>query len=287
MRLAISNIAWDVAEDEAVAVLLQRYQVDAIDIAPGKYFSQPAKATSSDMLRVKDWWAARSIEITGMQALLFGTTGLNVFGPPASRDAMLHHLDGVCRIGASLGASRIVFGSPKNRDRNALTDMQAASVALPFFRRLGDIAATHGVMICLEPNPTCYGANFMTNCYDTAQMVKQIAHPAIRMQFDTGALTINGENPIAVLQTDAELIGHVHASEPKLLPLGDCGDGGTDHASIGKYLSTYLPQHLVTIEMLATQDEPHLIAIERALEVAVLHYRHGSAESCVLCPSVL
>jgi len=75
MRLALSNIAWDVAEDEAVSAMLQRYRIDAIDIAPGKYFAQPALATASDMARVKTWWAQRGIEITGMQALLFGTTG--------------------------------------------------------------------------------------------------------------------------------------------------------------------------------------------------------------------
>ena len=35
MRVAISNIAWDPAEDEDVARLLQRHHVDAIDVAPG------------------------------------------------------------------------------------------------------------------------------------------------------------------------------------------------------------------------------------------------------------
>ena len=285
MRLAISNIAWDVAEDEAVAALLQRYQVDAIDIAPSKYFLQPALATPTDMRRVKDGWAVRGIEITGMQALLFGTSGLNVFGTPESQEALLNHLDGVCRIGAGLGAPRIVFGSPKNRDRSALTDVQTTDVAISFFRRLGDIAAAQGVMICLEPNPTCYGANFMTNSLDTLQVVTQIAHPAIRMQFDTGALTINGEEPTTVLQTSAALIGHVHASEPKLLPLGDCGDGGTDHASMGKALAAYLPHHLVTIEMLATQ--PHLVAIERALQVAIKHYRHNDLTDSDIRPSLL
>lgn len=287
MRQAISNIAWDVAEDEAVAALLQHYQVDAIDIAPGKYFPQPAHAKPADTRRVKAWWAVRGIEITGMQALLFGTTGLNVFGSPASQEALLHHLDGVCRIGAGLGAPRIVFGSPKNRDRSGLTDEQTVVVALSFFRRLGDLATAHGVMVCLEPNPTCYSSNFMTTSAETAQMVEQIAHPAIRMQFDTGALTINGEDPATVLQSSAALIGHVHASEPNLLPLGDCCDGGTDHAAMGKALATHLPQHLVTIEMLAMRDEPHLAAIERALKVAIRHYRHDYQTDSALRPSVL
>jgi D-psicose/D-tagatose/L-ribulose 3-epimerase len=270
MRLAISNIAWDVAEDEAVAELLQRYQVDAIDIAPAKYFPQPAKATAAEMGRVKDWWAMRGIEITGMQALLFGTTGLNVFGPSELQDALLQHLDAVCRIGAGLGAPKVVFGSPKNRDRSGLSDAETMAMAVSFFRRLGEIAASHGVMICLEPNPTCYGANFMTTSSETVQVVAQIDHPAIRMQFDTGALTINGEDPVTVLQGCAGLIGHIHASEPNLVPLGD---GGTDHATMFQALMPCLPNYLVTIEMVATQNEPHLVSLERALGVAIERYR--------------
>lgn len=270
MRLAISNIAWDVAEDEALAALLHRFQVDAIDIAPGKYFPKPGEATEAEILKVKQFWADHGIEITGMQALLFGTTGLNVFGSPESQAALLQHLEAICRIGATLGAQRIVFGSPKNRDRSALNDAQTLDIATSFFRRLGDLAAAQGVMICLEPNPTCYGANFMTTSAETAQVVSHIAHPAIRMQFDTGALTINGENPATVLQMSVGLIGHVHASEPNLLPLGD---GNTDHGAMYRALAQHLPRHLVTIEMVTTQQEPHLVSIERALGVAVAHYR--------------
>ena len=271
MRLAISNIAWDTSEDEDIAKLLKRYEVDAIDIAPGKYFPEPAKATDEEITRVKRWWVAQGIEITGMQALLFGTAGLNVFGSHEVQDAMLHHLAAVCRIGAGLGATRLVFGSPKNRDRHGLSDEQAFEIAIPFFRRLGDIARSYGVVICLEPNPPRYGANFMTTSADTAWVVEQVTHPAIRMQLDSGALTINDENPTTVLQHSATLIGHIHASEPDLVPLGE---GGTDHTSVAAAVRQRLPRHVVSIEMLATKNEPHLVSIERALGVAILHYRN-------------
>jgi D-psicose/D-tagatose/L-ribulose 3-epimerase len=271
MRLAISNIAWDITEDKLIVTLLQRFRVDAIDIAPGKYFPDLAKATDEDIARVRKWWFERGIEITGMQALLFGTSGLNVFGPKESQDAMLKHLSAVCRIGAGLGATRIVFGSPKNRDRTGYSDQQATDVAISFFRRLGDIAQSYGVVICLEPNPTCYGSNFMTTSSATAAMVRLVGHAAIRMQLDIGALTINGEDPITVLQDCAPMISHVHASEPNLLPLGD---GGTEHAKMAMALKQSLPNHLVSIEMLATVNEPHEVSIERALTVAIQHYRH-------------
>ena len=270
MRLAISNIAWDVTEDEAIADLLHRFGVDAIDIAPGKYFPEPVKATDDEIAHVKLWWSQRGVDITGMQALMFGTIGLNVFGPQAVQDAMLQHLGAVCRIGAGLGATRLVFGSPKNRDRTGLSGSQAMDAAVLFFRRLGDIAQSHSVFICLEPNPSCYGANFMTTSAETAHVVLQVAHPAVRMQLDIGAITLNGEEPAAVLQDCAGLIGHVHASEPDLLPLGDCG---TDHGKMATVLQQYLPNQLVTIEMLATRHEPHTVSIERALQVANRHYR--------------
>jgi len=269
MRLAISNIAWEVTEDDDIAKLLQRYEIDAIDIAPGKYFPDPCSASAEDIAAVKKWWSLRGIEITGMQALLFGTTGLNVFGSPESQDALLKHLGGICRIGSGLGATRLVFGSPKNRDRSGLNDEQTMTEAVSFFRRLGDIALSYGVIFCLEPNPASYGANFMTTSPETAMVVEKIDHPAIRMQFDTGAVTMNNENPMAVLKNHAHLIGHVHASEPNLVPLGD---GLADHFSMAASLKQFLPNHLVSIEMVATKSEPHLVSIERALKVAKLNY---------------
>ncbi len=270
MRLAISNIAWDITEDTSVAKLLGKFGVDAIDVAPGKYFPDPASAKDEDIANVRRWWADHGIEITGMQAFLFGTTGLNVFGESKSREAMLDHLRAVCRIGAGLGATRLVFGSPKNRDRSGLSDAQALEQAVSFFRRLGTTAQEHDVIVCLEPNPTRYGANFMTTSAETAHVVAAVGHGAIRMQFDTGALTINGESPEAVLEYSSRFIGHVHASEPDLVPLGD---GGTDHQLMHKALSQHLPEHLVSIEMVATKEEPHLQSIERALVCAVECYR--------------
>jgi sugar phosphate isomerase/epimerase len=270
LRLAISNIAWDIAEDTSVAELLGKFGVDAIDVAPGKYFPDPANAKDEDISNLRRWWADHGIEITGMQALLFGTVGLNVFGEDESQEAMLKHLQAVCRIGAGLGATRLVFGSPKNRDRSGLSDAEAFEQAVGFFRRLGSAAQEHGVIVCLEPNPTQYGANFMTSSKETAQVVAAISHKAIRMQFDTGALTINRESPEEVLESNAALIGHVHASEPDLVPLGD---GGTNHLLMHKLLQQYLPNHLVSIEMVATKKESHLRSIERALTYAVKSYR--------------
>jgi sugar phosphate isomerase/epimerase len=272
--LSISNLAWDVAEDEAVAALLGRVGVDAIDIAPGKYFPRIQETTDSEIERVRRWWNERGVEITGMQALLFGTAGLNLFGPVEVQDAMLRHLTAVCRIGAGLGARCLVFGSPKNRDRLQLSPEDALPIAVSFFRRLGDIARAHRVTICLEPNPARYGANFMTDSAETAAVVTAVDHPSIRMQLDVGALAVNRENARAVVQQHAALIAHVHASEPDLVPVGD---GTADHACAAAAIAQALPDRVIAVEMLSGDAAPHLETIERALRLAIRHYRAPAA----------
>lgn len=266
MRISVSSLAWDVADDEAIAAVLNAQGVDAVDLVPGKYFSAGACAPE----QVRAWWAARGIAITGLQALLFGTTGLNLFGDRDVQAVMLAHLEGVCRTGAELGAARLVFGSPKNRDRTGLSDGQALGAATSFFRRLGDVAGRHGVVVCLEPNPPRYGANFMTDSAQTAQVVAATAHPAIRMQLDTGALAINGEDPDQVVRAYGDLIGHVHASEPDLVVLGD---GTADHARTAAALRTWRPDAVVAVEMLPAKNEARVAAVARALAVAIRHYR--------------
>jgi len=277
MRLALSNIAWDISEDEVVAKLLQRYEIDAIDIAPGKYFADPLHSDKNDILKCKQWWQERGIEITGMQSLLFGKDELNLFADIAIQNALLDYLKAICQIAEVLGASKLVFGSPKNRDRAALDDAEALEIGVSFFRRLGDVAQNHGVIICLEPNPVAYGANFMTTSVETMQVVQAVGHPSIKMQLDTGAIAINNENIDDILAQASSLIGHIHASDPYLTPLGEAG---IDHQRIHASLVTYLPNALVSIEMLSRKDssvrcpdDDYIPTIDQALRYAVQSYR--------------
>jgi sugar phosphate isomerase/epimerase len=269
VRVAISGIAWDVTEDDAIAQLLRARGVGVIDVAPGKYFPDPQTASDARIQAVRKAWADRGISVHGMQALLFGTSGLNLFAAADVQETMLDRLDAVCRIGAGLGAGPLVFGSPKNRDRSGLDDAQTDRIAVDFFRRLGDRAARHGVTICLEPNPERYGCNFMTRTDEAARMVRLVDHPAIRMQFDSGTVTINGEDVAALLERHHDVIGHVHASEPDLVTLGT---GGTDHQAIGAVLRRWLPDATVSIEMAGQPGINHAPLVVQAVELALRCY---------------
>ncbi len=277
VRIGISGIAWDPADDRPVADLLARFGVDAIDVAPSKYFPDPAAATDAELARLRGWWADRGIEITGMQSLLFGTTGLNVFGPAEVQQALLDRLAAVFRVGAGLGAVRLVFGSPRNRDRTGLDDATALERGAGFFARAGDLAASAGVQLMLEPNPTRYGANFMTTGAETAQVVRAVGHPAIGMQLDTGAAHLAGEDVEDLLAAHADLVGHVHLSDVDLAPLGGAqisqdrsdpgAEGSVDQCRAVRAISAHLPGRVSVIEMLSPSPNT-MPAIEQALRLA-------------------
>lgn len=274
MRIGISNLAWECQHDDAVARCLRMHDVDAIDIAPGRYFSAPARTSAAAVEAVRRYWTSRGVSIIGLQALLFGTAGLNLFGDRNVRGAMLEHLTAVFRIGEGLGARLAVFGSPKQRDRSGLDDAASEAIAIEFFRDAGDRAAACGITLCLEPNPPRYGANFMTTAAETAAVVRAVDHRAVRLQCDLGALHLAGEDPVDSLDDWQSLVAHVHLSEPDLQLLGSAG---TPHAAWGPTIRERLPHAVACIEMLPPDAVDPVPGINLALALAARHYRSANS----------
>lgn len=263
MRIGISNIAWDVKEDTSVSKILTKYHIDAIDIAPSKYFPDFNNLKKSEIEKIKYWWQDQGIEITGMQSLLYGTTGLNLFGAVELQTSMLKHLEKVCYIAEILGSPKLVFGSPKNRNRLDLSDQDVLQISTAFFKKLGDIAQSHNVIICLEPNPVCYGANFMTTTDEAALIVRQVDHPAIKIQLDTGTIAINNEDILDILVKHKDIIGHIHLSEPQLIPLEGSSES---HRHYSELIRHHLPDALCTIEMLVSSEAQRINIIEGVIK---------------------
>ena len=270
MQLSISNIAWDTELDEAVAEILSREGVHCIDIAPGKYFADFATVTSDDINAVRRFWEKHGIKVVGMQSLLFGTRGLNLFDRK-TQPALLQHLKFVRRIAIALGVERLTFGSPRNRDRTGLTDEQADAVAKSFFRRRDAMRedGTSNPRLLLEPNPVLYGANFLTTTESAIEFVSSLAIPSIGLQLDLGTMTVNGEKP-EVIDQSASVVGHIHVSEPNLVPVGTTN---APHAIYAKHLRM-VPAKYLTIEMIEKKPESQI----EALKASVQFVKHTYAE---------
>ena len=271
-RLAVSNIAWETHEDDAVADVLRREGVTGVEIAPTKWRARPFEATSDEIAEYRRSWENRGLRVVSLQSLLFGRPDLQLFGSAGVRAALGDYLRRVIDFGAALGARAMVFGSPKNRLRGSLSVREATELAAAFFRELGAHASAQRVAFCIEANPPEYGCDFVTTTAEAVALCAMVDHPGIRINADLGGMTLSGEDPSAAIRSAKAFVAHVHASEPHLAEFG----GSADHEGASSALSAIRYQGWVSVEMRAGAQS-NVSAVERAVRVARDKYELSSA----------
>ena len=263
MNLSISNIAWDISEDKSIAKILNKNSVFQIDIAPSKYFHNIKTIEDNEIIKVKNYWIEKGITISATQSILYNTNNLNIFTyKKGFNELILEYLDKIMHISNLLGAKYVIFGSPKNRDKMSLSDAEVISKSITFFRTLGDLSLKYGLKVCLEPNPIIYNCNFMTNTYETAEIVRKTNHEAIRLNLDIGAININKEDIESVISDCYKLISYVHLSEPNLDPLYK---SNFNFKKLMNLIYQYLPQVTFSIEMLVNKKISNIQNVEKSI----------------------
>jgi D-psicose/D-tagatose/L-ribulose 3-epimerase len=249
MKPAVSNIAWPAADDEAALEMLQAATVRHIEIAPTRHWPDLAQVDESAARSVAEKWHARGFSICAFQALLFGKPELQVFGPDGGR-ACLEYLGSVCRLAGWMGAKALVFGSPKSRLRGDLPLNVSLAKAVDFFRVLGGAAMKNGVIVCIEPNPSAYGCDFIQTANEAAALVERVNSPGIKMNLDMGELIMNGAIAGRAVEELLMYAGHFHVSEPMLQPFDPKREAHLQAASALKKASY---QGVVSLEMKTPQ----------------------------------
>lgn len=262
MNLGVSSLAWSPEDSSRIGVVLQKLGVGHIDVVPGKLRREPGSVQE-----VRRRWSEFGIAILGMQSLYFEHPALNLFGPPAMREAMLDHLRQVAAMASGLGATRLVFGSPRNRRRQAQSPEEAEALAVEFFRSAGAIAADHGAVLTVEAAPMPDG--FAVTTAEAAAWVQTIDHPGVRLQLDLGILMLEGQSIDAAVTRFAPLVGHIHISEPGLI---EVGLGGADHVTFAAAVRRELPALAGTLEMLVPEGHDAVASVQRAVRFAASRY---------------
>lgn len=246
MRLAVSNIAWPAEADEAAAELLATRGVNGVEVAPSRVCDRPWEAEAERVRAYRGFWEDRGLPIVAMQALLFGRGDLVLFGDASVRRKLTEHLAAIIDLAAALGASRLVFGSPKNRVRGSLGIAQAESIAVAFFRELGRRANDRGVWLCLEPNPPAYGCDFLVDSRQVIEFVDRVDQDGLGVHLDSGAMLLAHESPVEIVSVAGRRWRHLHASEPALAAVGT---GGVDHAEVAAAVRESGYDGFVSVEM--------------------------------------
>jgi sugar phosphate isomerase/epimerase len=269
MRIAASNLAWDPDQDAEVAQLMRSLGIEGLEVAPTRIWDDPLSSSPDERKRFRDSWSERGISIVSLQSLLFGRPDLVIFGSAASRAATLEYLGGMIQLAADLGASRLVFGSPKNRTRGTMSADGANKTVVPFFRAIGDLAVAAGVVFCIEPNPVQYDCDWITTISDGHELVLDIAHEGIALNADAGGITLGGEHPSTVIPGAIGSIAHFHVSEPHLVPIGT---GSANHEALARALRSGDYRGWASIEMRLPPPENRMNVLTRSFSAAASAY---------------
>lgn len=266
MKLAVSSIAWANEEEEAVADRLRALNVTHVEIAPTKLWADPTIVAADEARAYVAWWADRGIEVSAFQSMLFTRPDLKIFESEQNRRETVSYMSKFLELAGIMGARKLVFGSPKNRQRGEMDMARANDIARKFFDELGGIAEKHGVVLCLEPNAPQYNCDFATNAADGAGLVKSVNNPGFGLHLDTACMALAGDDIESSIRDNRDILEHFHVSSPMLEQVEQRDD--VDHAAAAQALRNINYDKLVSIEMKPGEIGTNLERVERAVSFA-------------------
>lgn len=257
MKFAVSNIAWSYAERLDAYAILRDHGFTALEVAPGLLFAEErdpfvpcAEGVRCRLLELERF----GLELVSVQSLLFGVEGADLFGSSTGRKRLETGLSRAIEFAGRLGIGNLVFGSPKQRIVPPGLSAKAVTTRVKeVFGRLGDLAAANSTHLALEPNAPAFGTNFMTTLGETIAVVRDVDHPSVTLNFDTGALymTEGYANVATRMAEAARYVSHVHLSAADLAP---APVSEADACALLNALAAVGYDRAVSIEMKAVSD---------------------------------
>ena len=269
-RLSVSNLAWPVTEDEAVATLLLDHGASGVEIAPGKVWPESPAVPEHDAAKYAQFWRTHGLQIVAFQAILFGRPQLSLFAEGADPRDFHAHMVAMGELAAATSARVLVLGAPANRRRGPLPFEAALRQAAVILRPIAQDLAQYDVRLCIEPNPPRYGCDFITTAAEAVLLSEAVDQPNFGIHLDAAALILSGETTGKALRNVLPHVHHFHISDIDLAPLGTTD--AAPHAQLGRTLRDGGYRGWFSIEMLEGKSETWNTALPRAIAFAREHY---------------
>jgi len=212
MKLSISNIAWSKENDDKVYEFMRELGYSGLEIAPTRIFEEQPYQKLGEASKFRTNLKENiGLSISSMQSLWYGRKE-EIFGSIQERKVLLAYTKQAIDFARELECGNLVFGCPKNRNTHSKEDFE---IGIEFFSELADYAVSKDTVIGFEANPVIYGTNYMNDTLSVIELIEAVNSPGLMLNLDLGTMIYNKEDA-GILCGKADLINHVHISEPNL-----------------------------------------------------------------------
>lgn len=226
MKISVSNFAWSMQNNALVYEEMERTGIRGLEFAPSKLFGEDPFSEEKTRQAVEYFngiYQTYGIRPVSVQSIWSGCKE-QLLGSGEERLRLRKQTQRVIEYAASLACPIIMWGSGACRSRSDYTPKEQVEVAKEFFLPLADYAGERGVTIAVEAVNAYYGSCFLTNSIETLDFVWECHHDALRFNFDTGIMQMEGEELKDFENWQREqdvddwlsLVIHIHVSAPKL-----------------------------------------------------------------------
>ncbi len=233
---------------------------DFVEIAPFTIAKYVTEISASERTRIRELAARTGIGISGLHWVLVQAEGMYLTSPDdAVRAHTARYFTELVECCADLGGTRIIVGSPKQRNiLEGVEPEQAWAWATDVFRDAVKRAEDRGVVICFEPLSTAE-TNFVTTAEDGRRFAAQFASPAMSIILDVKAMCSEAKPIPQIIRESAGQFAYFHANDSNLK---GPGFGDVDFTPIAAALREVGYDGTVSVEVFKFEEGPEVIATQ-------------------------
>ena len=233
---------------------------DLVEIAPFTIAKYVTEISAAQRVEIRDAAAHAGVGIAGLHWVLVQTEGLHLTSPDRDiRERTSHYLTELVKCCADFGGTRIVLGSPKQRNfGEGITFDRACRWAHDTISDSVKHAEDRGVVICFEPLAPSE-TNFINTAAEGIRFAAQFASPAMSIILDVKAMCAE-EKPIPqIIRESAGRFAYFHANDANLK---GPGFGDIDFTPIAAALRDAHYDGTVSVEVFKFDEGPEIIATQ-------------------------
>lgn len=186
-----------------------------IEIAPFTLAADAREISAEQRAEVRRLADAAGLEVVGLHWLLAKTSGYYLTSPDADvRRRTVQYVQELARLCRDLGGSRMIFGSPQQRNvLPGVTPQQAFDYASEVVESCLRVLEETDVTLCMEPLAPAEG-NFLNTASDAVRLIERVGHANCRLILDCKAMSSEAVPIPELIRRHAKLLAHFHANDP-------------------------------------------------------------------------